>query len=492
MVDPHGTLEAIQAHIGAPLPVAMQIDHVRTPFVTLRALLDTQGLSNEMRLYAPLFTELAFVSPISDGEVELSHEEVVQALTAEAVDYYSSVGIGGGSFTCGNLPELVVLVMKFEACKYSTAVAWLRRMIWKTTFTAERIKIEAKKMVNQVTSIKRKGDKVCRALLKRMSHSPSSTHALCDFESQSSFLTELLRRMESEADKVIEELSQFRDAISQPQRLRVHMVADVLGLPSPATPWGAFLPDLSPCDPAAIAAMPPVRPSSADLKEGVAGVGVAVGLSGVESSYLVQSLPSISDYNHAELGHIMVVEQFLTALEGPMWKRIRGLGFSYSYSMMLSAEGGLHFFVLSKATNLVAAYKEAQQIVDEYATGTKNQVELDETALESTKSTVISDIIGRENTVSAAASQSLLWALRGEQPGYNKRLLSKVSAVTLQDVKPTLEKHIRRIFDPKATNFSMVASKESIKELVTTFQEMGKEAQLFDDLSTAFSLKGVA
>merc|ERR1712167_258199 len=121
--------------------------------------------------------------------------------------------------------------------------------------------------------------------------------------------------------------------------------------------------------------------------------------------------------------------------EGAMWKRIRGLGFAYGYGMSARTSEGLQHFNLYKATNVVAAYQEAGNIVKEYVAaeaGTEMKVPLDETALESTKSTVISDITNSEDTVSAAADQSLRWALRGQESGYNKRLLEAVSRVTLE------------------------------------------------------------
>ena len=61
------------------------------------------------------------------------------------------------------------------------------------------------------------------------------------------------------------------------------------------------------------------------------GQGVIAGVGSVESSYLIQATSCPVDHMHPDLAAIQVFIQYLTQLEGPMWRQIRGLGLSYHY-----------------------------------------------------------------------------------------------------------------------------------------------------------------
>jgi len=56
-----------------------------------------------------------------------------------------------------------------------------------------------------------------------------------------------------------------------------------------------------------------------------------VGVGSVESAFLIQWTKCLSDFDHPDYPAILVFIQYITQLEGPMWKEIRGQGLAYNY-----------------------------------------------------------------------------------------------------------------------------------------------------------------
>jgi len=478
---------------GGSFPVAMQVDHVATPFITLRAMLDSQDIPEHLRKYIELYTALTFVSPIQDGDDSFTHEEVVEQLMAETVAKRSCNGFGGG------LDGLVYLYLKFPQDKYQTAVLWLKRLLWKSVFLEKYIKIEAHKLVMELTRAKRNGNVVARSMLAELDYTKGSNRVILGIESQITFLQGILESLNTEAGvaKVIRELNEFRDLLTQPSRIRCHMVVNAVKLGASgddnfSAMWADFLPrkkdGLTPMTPEGIAAMAAPRLKANEVANTAKGRGVALGLGAVDSAFLLQSRSTGIDYNHPDIGAVMVAEQFLTALEGPMWKTIRGKGYSYGYGIRSDPESGLETFNLFKAGQVLEGYKESLNIVKGYLeTPDDMQVQLNKVSLESTKSTVVSEIIGAESTVSEAAKASFLNSLRGLPLDYNTQLLKKVDSASLVEVKDAMKKYIEKLFH-KDANFVIVGSKDKVAEIITGFdKELGLKVEEFDSVDAFFN-----
>lgn len=96
-----------------------------------------------------------FSLPIEkDGQL-ISFEDVVKGLEEDTVEYDASLGTNFG------FRELAVFTLKVNASKFEKAVQWLHDILWNTKFTAERLKIVASQILNDIPQAKRDGHDVC-------------------------------------------------------------------------------------------------------------------------------------------------------------------------------------------------------------------------------------------------------------------------------------------------------------------------------------------
>lgn len=84
----------------------------------------------------------------------ISFEDVVKGLEEDTVEYDASLGTNFG------FRELAVFTLKVSASKFEKAVQWLHDILWNTKFTAERLKIVASQILNDIPQAKRDGHDV--------------------------------------------------------------------------------------------------------------------------------------------------------------------------------------------------------------------------------------------------------------------------------------------------------------------------------------------
>lgn len=154
------------------IPIRFQLDDVKTQFVYLYALMDTSLIPVEQRLYLPLLMACLLESAVlRDGKL-IPYEQVflplflaiddpnhlndlsilrtvVSQLTGDTVKTHSAIGIDAASgkhFACGSFCNVAVLMLQLERDKYAEGIVWMRDLLRRTVFTAERVRVIAAKV----------------------------------------------------------------------------------------------------------------------------------------------------------------------------------------------------------------------------------------------------------------------------------------------------------------------------------------------------------
>ncbi|XP_028410939.1 uncharacterized protein C05D11.1-like [Dendronephthya gigantea] len=452
------------------IPYSFQLDHISSLFIEITVLLDTSVLPDDLKDYLSLYIAVILESPVLRNGVVISHEDIVAQLTQDTLDYGTSLGLNGRRFSPGKFPQLAVLRFKIETEKYSVAIELLRDLLYNVQFTVERIKVVAKKMIKEVTQMKRQGRTIVNALIKDNTFSSESPYRSCNFIHQQQFLNKILKEVKNNPDKIISDLSNLREKLTDHKNLRVHVTTNVNNLPANAhNIWESnFIPGI----PAAAAKqMVDLQHVSVYLRQDDIQSKI-IGVGSVESSFLIQCCPGIHSFTHPDFAPIMVFMECLIALEGPMWRQIRGLGLSYHYSMFCDPGQGLIYFILFKASHLAKAYEKADEIMSDYLSG---KVPFEAVQLESAISSVIFEIIGQEESVGDAAFENLLSGLRNVGKDFNKLLLEKISKVSLEDLRRVGKKYFTKLFSVAQSNCAVCCHPSKVDEIQTSFQKFGRE-----------------
>uniref|UniRef100_UPI00358F5AD4 uncharacterized protein C05D11.1-like isoform X2 n=1 Tax=Myxine glutinosa TaxID=7769 RepID=UPI00358F5AD4 len=463
------------------VPFPTQVDHIHSIFVQIIAMLDTSAVPAHLKPYLTLYSEIVFESPVMrDGDI-VSHTEVIRQLAADTVKSCASLGIKGSRFRCGIHGQLLCFILKVEMDKYLKGVQWLNELLHQVVIVPERVRMVATKILNEIPCLKQEGCAVATTIIKELNFNSESNHVTTGMVRQQHFLLKLLERLQKEPSEVLTDLETLKKILVAPENLRIHISANLDSLseifPSPHLALrSALLKD----NHVNMAISPnPLKESHYFLRQ-TSPIGVIVGVGAVESSYLIQTVPCVTSCLDPNLPAIMVFIEYLTALEGPMWRQVRGLGLAYHYSMRVDPSEGLLYFMLYKSSQLVSAYKQAMDILAEYV----SEESIWETiSVEAAVSSVIYEIVERETTVSEAALQSLISSFRGID---NKTLLKKVSQVGVEDLRRVGSQYFSHLFNSAFANCIVVCNPSRVEEIVKGLKGLSRDLVVWTNLDDNF------
>jgi Zn-dependent M16 (insulinase) family peptidase len=439
--------------------------------------MDTSELDEKLRNYLELYVECLFNCPIEKKDVKLTHEQVVELLNDETVSYSNGIGLSGENFVCGTFAQLTLFEMKFDSQNFEKGIEWVHDILWNTKFDVERLKISTVKLINDVSNYKRNAKSISRAAIKYLNFdTKKSNHNVLNYSRQHDFLTELVTRLDKEPESVIKEMNEMRDFITNPERIRLNIITNFYEKKNvKKLLLEKFLNSKTIYKPKPFFYSKDLLTNQKQSKD-----GFIFGISSTDSSNLYQTAVGISSYDDKDIASLEVVIEYLTGLEGPFWKKIRGLGLSYSYSINTSIEQGLTYFVLQKSTSLTKAYFEAKKIVDEFLEGKEI---FDDIMLESAKSAVIFGIISREETLYEAANQQFNNYLKNLPSNGNQILLQNIAKVTKEDLLVALKKYVAKIFDTSSSLSVITTNTQKLSDI----QEEFKDVRKFNEVENFFT-----
>ncbi|CAG8584128.1 538_t:CDS:10 [Diversispora eburnea] len=347
-----------------------------------------------------LYLESFYGLPLNNKETgkQLSFEEVISELNKETISYDYSLGVGGG------FGEIIRLEIKVEV-----RIQWLKDLLWNTEFTAERLKICATKLLNDIPQAKREGSNMSKTVSETIHYNPNSNKFALNVLNQERILPQVIKSLDTNPKLIINEFSKLRE------------ICDILKLNQPKTSWIDNF--------KVISNMPPLSPIP--LAQHV--LTESGRCPGNKSSFSI----------HVAKAPLMVLFELLQACEGLFYKTIRGQGLAYGVMLSISVES------VAKKVGFGDGFEGAKSgVIHELV----NQ---------------------ESNIQKAAKQSFILQALKNLDASFNRELISKVQKVKFEDLYSILIKYIVSLFLPETSNTVIISTPNNVESIQASFKSNG-------------------
>ncbi|KAK4699612.1 presequence protease, partial [Phenoliferia sp. Uapishka_3] len=445
------------------LPLFVQFDHIQSNFVEISILLFADP-TLQSRSLLPLYLDTFFSLPVTRADgTTLGFEEVVAKLDAETLSY--SIDINSP------LQEGITLKIKVAKENYGVAVAWARDLLLGSHFSVDRIKIATTKAIQNLPSEKRSGSDVAYATYRQIITEPISTGLSMNLLKRAEFLPAFRARLDEEPEAVVAEFEAFRKGLTNPRAMRVSVKGDILSMNGPSATWVSNFEQFPKYEKSELLPVVLSKNVMGPLGKNPAQEVVVFGLSSIESSFSYHVAKGPSEWTHPDQAALTVARSVLNAMEGFLWKFIRGAGLAYGANIQQDLESGLVYYRVYKSPDCFKAFAAAKDLIDSLASG---KIEIDELTLESAKSSLAYSVASKESTMNDAASSSFMnQVLLGLPQSHGRIALAKTKDITTADVQRVIKKWIQPIFDPATSIASVATGKAKMDATVASFEELG-------------------
>jgi len=269
----------------------------------------------------------------------------------------------------------------------------------------------------------------------------------------------------------------------------VQVKGDILGLEKPVSSWLEHFKAIQPFPASELVPVKRSKDVMGELGRNPAKKIVLYGLSSIESSFAYHVAKGPDSWTHPDQPALTVARAVLNAMEGFLWKFIRGAGLAYGASISHDIESGLISYRIFKSPDSYAAFTAAQSLIDQLVSG---KLEIDDLTIESAKSSLAYNTASKESTVSAAANASFTNMLLGLPENHARIALAATKDVTAEDILRVIKQYIAPIFRPETSIASIASGLAKMEEIATNFEKLGYEVdrRTFDDADDSGSEGG--
>jgi len=198
------------------------------------------------------------------------------------------------------------------------------------------------------------------------------------------------------------------------------------------------------------------------------GQAIVMGLSTIGSSWTFHSTKGIQGFDHAEYPATRLAVEVLNAMEGYLFRHIRGSGLAHGLYVDLDVEAGHLGFSLSGCSNPIKAFEEAASMMRGLVDGS---IELTDTAVTAAMSTFIYKVASSVSTPNKAATLSFINQALKDVPRSHR--LERFKEVKKEDIIAIFRQYFMPLFDSASSVVVVVTPSGKAQSICEELTRLG-------------------
>ncbi|SBT77062.1 insulinase, putative [Plasmodium ovale] len=167
---------------------------------------------------------------------------------------------------------------------------------------------------------------------------------------------------------------------------------------------------------------------------------IVCGIKSTDVSYLKLTVKAPSGYDHKDYCALLILREFFSMTEGPLYNSIRGGGFAYECALDFNCISGELSLRIYRSSDIISALKEALKILNYYC---NNQMKEDELSI--AKSSAYYTIFNNQETTADRATQTIFLSLKNVNLNFYENLLTDIYNITTGNILTICQKYISKI-----------------------------------------------
>lgn len=407
-------------------------NYEKTLFAEVEVAVNLDGIPKQQVRYLELLLELFFQLPLIGFA---SHVEVEQAMRKDVLEESASLGlVGAGHFEPGSWPNMLSFCCTCKAEKYAAAVTWLRRSLFESYVTTERVVVAVNALISRLDQNRMSPGKVEQDAVRNLLFKKSSSICGISMAAQE----KLLAKWKNKPEAAVVQLNVLLEFVRQRACYSpvVHVCSDLRRIPELHKPWKSwpFSKSMPAHNPEFTTKWSDLLKQSALRKRKLKVLPMVTDGANVT---MVWKGPTYADKDDIPL--LTCLTEIVAAMEGVAWKAIRGAGLAYGLDMRCSAEHGLVNVDITESAS-GSDLIEAIQVMLELLEKRFPEI-LTDSSLEAAKCVTIGRVLSQLETDKSVANSRFYSCFRGYTTSF---VLERLLKATKSDILTVWKKYVKK------------------------------------------------